>query len=91
MIFPSFLCVSYCFIEFEDVAAAEKAIYEYDGTEVDGSDIKLEFSKYKCKPNKCLFVGNLSLKTDAQTLERHFHTAKMVYLPTMENMTENMG
>lgn len=77
-------------IRFADVAAAEKALSEFNGKEIDGYNIILRFSKgggiqARSRAISSLFVSNLSIDTEAYSLEKLIPDATKIILPKDSN------
>eukprot|EP00833_Pecoramyces_ruminatium_P008672 jgi/Orpsp1_1/1182704/evm.model.c7180000082318.2 len=79
---------SYGYVDFADKASAEKAVKEYNGKELDGREVRLDFAnspnksskpkknydnKPRSAPSKTVFIGNLSWNTSEQTLSDMFN------------------
>jgi RNA recognition motif-containing protein len=67
------------FIEYADNATARAALEATNGQTLDGSTLQIEFSGQiggaaarNSGEVNTIFVGNLSFKTDRNSLERHF-------------------
>ncbi|OUM64964.1 hypothetical protein PIROE2DRAFT_24758, partial [Piromyces sp. E2] len=78
----------YGYVDFADKATAEKAVNEYNGKELDGREVRLDFAnspnksskpkknydnKPRSAPSKTVFIGNLSWNTTEQTLSDMFN------------------